>query len=83
MFNLSEQAENTGVDVLGLVEDLSGVGDFKETLRRFRGWPGVFCSVFAAVNEWTVTVTRSVECGERRRTLNGELLDRECTASSE
>ena len=30
-------AGNKGVDVLGLVEDLMGVGKDKETLRRFRG----------------------------------------------
>ena len=83
VFNLSGLAWNTGVDALGLVEDLSGVGEFKETLRLFRGWPGEIWGVFAAVNEWTVTVTRSVECGERLWTLNGELMDRACAASSE
>ena len=76
-------AWNTGVDVLMLVEDLSGVGEFKETLRLFRGWPGEIWGVFAAVNEWTVTVTRSVECRERLWTLNGDLMDRACAASSE
>ena len=60
-----------------------GTGKFKETLRLFRGWPGEILGVFAAVNEWTVTVPRSVECGERLRTLNGELMDRACAASSE
>ena len=69
--------------MLGLVEDLSGVGEFKETLRLFRGWPGEIFGVFAGVNEWTVTVPRSVECGERLWTLNGELLDWACAASSE
>ena len=62
----------------GLVGRLEVEGDAAAVPR---GRAGVIQGMLAAEMEWTVT--RSVECVERRLTLNGELFDRECNESSE
>ena len=64
VFDLLGLEWSAGVSVLVLVEDLLSVGKSNETLQLFHGWPGIW-GVFAAVNEWTVTVTRTLRSSVR------------------